>query len=203
MSITEPITHPETAARSAGTGGISADDPDAVEKLKKKLEGLQAAQDTMRAANAYYRKHKTLDGCTALSPENIAKLKSSMAENRRLEDKPFLSWQLSNNGAEIRRVKARIEQLTRQRATGYVGWEFDGGTVEANQDNNRLQVFFDQKPGEDVRAELKANGFHWSPRAGAWQRQLNDNAIRAAGYVKAIWPVSGEHPRDLQRKGAG
>lgn len=177
--------------RSVGTGGISADDPDAVQKLERKLEKLQATQDTMKAVNAYYRKHKALDGCPHLSQENIERLKANMVQGYRAGDKPFLSWQLSNNSAEIRRLKARIEQLTRQRETAYAGWTFDGGTVEANQDENRLQIFFDQKPGENIRTELKANGFHWSPRAGAWQRQLNDNAIRAAGRIQCIQPAKG------------
>lgn len=186
MSITKPI---------------SADDPGAIQKLEGKLKQLQELQERMRGTNAYYRKHKTLDGCPHLTPEQVEKLKSNMSGEFRSGDKPFLPWQLSNNSAEIRRVKARIEQLTQQRATGYVGWEFDGGTVEANQEENRLQIFFDHKPEEDVRAALKANGFHWSPRAGAWQRQLNDNAIWAADRIKSIQPVSGEKPSQLQRKG--
>lgn len=50
--------------RSTGMGGISADDPQAVSKLEKKLEKLEASQELMKAVNAYYRKHGTLDGCT-------------------------------------------------------------------------------------------------------------------------------------------
>ena len=42
--------------RSTGMGGISADDPQAVQKLEKKLAGLEKAQETMKAVNAYYRK---------------------------------------------------------------------------------------------------------------------------------------------------
>lgn len=44
--------------RSVGMGGISADDDLAVEKLTKKLEGLESLQATMKAVNAYFRKHK-------------------------------------------------------------------------------------------------------------------------------------------------
>ena len=50
--------------RSTGMGGISADDPQAVQKLEKKLAGLEKAQETMKAVNAYFCKHKTLDGCS-------------------------------------------------------------------------------------------------------------------------------------------
>ena len=182
--------------RSTGMGGISADDPNAVQKLEQKLAGLEKSQETMKAVNAYYRKHKTLDGCPDISPEKGQKLIASMASYDRV---PYPSWALSNNNAEIRRVKERIKSLSRQKEIGYVGWEFAGGKVEANTQDNRLQIFFEEKPDAEVREELKGNGFRWSPKAGAWQRQLNDNAYFAANYVKAIAPLTGEKPTDLQR----
>ena len=185
--------------RSTGMGGISADDPNAVQKLEQKLAGLEKSQETMKAVNAYYRKHKTLDGCPHLSPEGIEKMKAEMSSSWHYEDKPYPTWALSNNNAEIRRVKERIKALSRQKEIGYVGWEFAGGKVEANTQDNRLQIFFEEKPDAEVREELKGNGFRWSPKAGAWQRQLNDNAYFAANYVKAIAPLTGEKPTDLQR----
>ena len=81
---------------------------------------------------------------------------------------------------------------------GFVGWEFDGGKVEANTEANRLQIFFEDKPDEATREALKSNGFRWSPKAGAWQRQLTSNAYYAADYVKAIAPLTGEKPTELQ-----
>lgn len=186
--------------RSTGMGGISADDPDAVSKLQAKLANLQESQETMKAVNAYYRKHKTLDGCPDLPPQTLEKLKADMAQGWHLEDKPFASWALSSNNAEIHRIKARIESLTRKEQTPFAGWEFDGGKVEINREENRLQVFFDGKPDPDTRAELKDGGFRWAPSAGAWQRQLTDNAFRAADTIKAIAPLTGEKPTELQRK---
>lgn len=186
--------------RSTGMGGISADDPQAIQKLEAKLEKLQAAQDTMKAVNAYYRKHKTLDGCPNLSAESIEKMKSEMSSQWHIEDKPYPSWALSNNNAEIRRVKGRIAELTRKQETAYAGWEFDGGTVEANKEDNRLQIFFDEKPDEKTRETLKENGFRWSPKAGAWQRQLNDNAIYAADRLPCIRPLSGKSPVEIQKE---
>ena len=185
--------------RSTGMGGISADDPQAVQKLEKKLESLEKSQETMKAVNAYYRKHKTLDGCPHLPPEELEKLKADMASSWHLEDKPFATWALSNNSAEIRRVKDRIKSLSQQKEIGFVGWEFDGGKVEANTEANRLQIFFEDKPDEATREALKSNGFRWSPKAGAWQRQLTSNAYYAADHVKAIAPLTGEKPTELQR----
>ena len=187
--------------RSTGMGGISADDPNAIKKLQDKLVGLEQSQETMKAVNAYYRKHKTLDGCPDLSTELINRLKADMSRSWRGEHaKPFEAWALSNNNAEIHRVKGRIEELMRRNNTAFAGWQFDGGRVEANGQDNRLQIFFDDKPDADTRAELKSNGFKWAPSAGAWQRQLNSNAYYACDYVKSIQPLTGEKPTELQRK---
>ena len=186
--------------RSTGMGGISADDPAAVEKLQKKLDSLERSQLIMKEVNTYYRKHGTLDGCALLSPDQIERLKSDMAASWRSSPKPFESYQLTNNNAEIRRVKARIEELSKRAEQTFSGWEFDGGHVEMNQEDNRLQVFFDGKPDADTRAELKSSGFRWAPSVGAWQRQLTDNAIRAADRLECIRPLSGEKPSQLQKK---
>ena len=58
--------------RSTGMGGISADDPAAIEKLQKKLDGLERSQLIMKEVNAYYRKHGKLDGCALLVPDPVS-----------------------------------------------------------------------------------------------------------------------------------
>ena len=186
--------------KSTGTGGIRADNPHAVEQLEKKLERLEQSQQTMKEVNAYYRKHQTLDGCTALGTMEIEKLKVSMEQPWHLGDKPFHSATLSNNSAEIRRIKARIAELKQYAEVGFQGWEFAKGKAVANQEMNRLQLFFEEKPSAQERQILRQNGFKWAPSVSAWQRQLNHQAILAAGRIDFIRPISGEHPRDLQPK---
>ena len=159
--------------RSTGMGGISADDPEAVPKLKEKLEGLERSQLIMKEVNVYYRKHGTLDGCALLSPDQIEKLKVDMARCSWLK-KPF---DLTNTSAEIRRVKERIEDLSKRAETDFSGWEFEGGHVE-----------------------IKGHGFRWAPSVSAWQRQLTDNALWAADRLACIQPLSGERPSQLQKK---
>jgi hypothetical protein len=168
---------------SVGRGGISSDDPNAVDKLQKKLENLEHMQELMKGVNAYYRKHKGLDGCTLLTPEEVEKLKADMQKQWHYEDKPYMSYELTNNNANIRRVKQRIKELEQAAETTYEGWSFDGGRVVMNKETNRIQIIYDDKPDSDVRSNLKSYGFRWAPSVGVWQRQLNRNGIYAAKKV--------------------
>lgn len=186
--------------KSVGMGGISADDKDAKDKLQTKLETLESLQKTMKTANAYFREHKTLEGCPVLSKEQIRSLSEDMKTRfyGREATKVFESYALQNNNAEINRLKTRIESLKNLEETVFVDWEFEGGNIKVNKEDNRLQVFFDEKPDADKRNELKSNGFRWAPSVGAWQRQLNTNAFRAANNIQCIKPLTGETPLNLQ-----
>ena len=180
--------------RGTGKGGISADDPEAVRKLKSKLAGLEQEQERMKAVNAYYRKHKTLDGCPHLTPEEIEKLKVSMARDWHPEPKPYPSFHLTNNNSMICQTRKRIEELSVKAETEYEGWAFEGGEVKMDVQANRLQVFFDEKPDRDTCSAMRHGGFRWAPSVGAWQRQLTDNAIYAAKHLDCLRPLSGEQP---------
>ena len=101
----------------------------------------------------------------------------------------YPAYALSNNNANIKRIRDRIAELEkRQTEQAPEGWEFDGGKVVVNTEMNRLQIIFDGKPDEAVRAELKGEGFRWAPSHKAWQRQLTDNALRAVRRLKCIAP---------------
>lgn len=178
---------------------ISSDDPEALAKLKEKLESLQISQTRMKQINAYYKKNGTCRGFHGLSDELADKLVEDMRHHP-WDKRPFAAYALANNNQNINTVKKRIAQLTEAKELGYQGWEFDGGKVVANADINRLQIFFDEIPDEEVRKELKGRGFKWARSVGAWQRQLTDNAIYAASRVKAIRPSDGSDPIKIQPK---
>ncbi len=182
--------------RSTGTGGISADDRQAVEKLEAKLDGLKAEQEHMKAVNAYYRKHKTLEGCPGLTPEGILELQASMSRDWRENPVPYPSYTLSNNNANIHRVEDRINDLKNR--SEFAGWEFPGGRAEVNEGENRLQLIFDEKPTDEQRRALKHGGFRWAPSQGVWQRQLTRNAIYAADQIDFIRPEGGGSISALQ-----
>lgn len=201
VAASEKADYYEAKARAAETNtAISSDDPEALAKLTEKLEGLQLSQTRMKQINAYYRKHGTCQGFHGLSDEEAERLDEGVRTGYSWETTPYPSYSLSLNNKEIHRIQERIKKLTEAQELGYQGWEFDGGTVVANSEKNRLQIFFDEIPSEEVRQELKGRGFRWARSEGAWQRQLTDNAIYAASRVKAIQPSDGSDPLKIQPK---
>ena len=93
-------------------------------------------------------------------------------------------------------MRQRIEDLSHK--AEFVGWTFPGGKARVNEAENRLQLIFEEKPDADQRQALKGEGFKWAPSQGAWQRQLNQNAIRAAARLDFLRPEDGTNPCQLQ-----
>ena len=179
------LTPSETIIEEYRTGknstAIASDDPLASYKLSAKLEFLEDKQKRMKAANAHYRKHKTMRGYANLSDEVADRLDERIKGDYSWCQAPYPPYELQNNNANIKTVRERLARLTSHREEQRIsGYAFDGGKVVANYDIDRLQVFFDEKPDSDTRAEMKSNGFRWAPSEEAWQRQLTANALYAA-----------------------
>ena len=170
---------------TAGSGGIQSGEADAVEKLQKKLDALEAQRERMKAVNQFFRKHGTLDGCPALSDAEREKLASDMAASWHLGKDPYPAFTLSNMGAEIRRLKDRVSAISKAEAAGLKEEQRDGVRIVEDPETMRIKLIFDDKPDEQTRDALKSNGFRWAPSAGAWQRVLNANGRFAAGRVLA------------------
>ena len=181
--------------RSVGTGPVDLADPHAREMLTERLNSQRQMLEDAKTANAYYRKNKTLEGCPGLSEKNRAWLTrpgvfaSGDGSPISLYGSPFPAYELDSIRSKIERTEQRLAELDRreqQAAESQTGTAFDGGQIVRNIDLNRLQILFDAIPSADTRAALKQNGFRWSPKNQAWQRQLTDNAERAARQVLSL-----------------
>ncbi len=162
---------------------ISSDDPDAVTKLRAKIEKAEALQETMKAANKLVRKGD-VDALADLLDCSREKAETVMQPDF-CGRRGFADYQLTNNSANIRRMKARIQTLEAADQTEPAGpVAGDGWQLEEHADDNRIWFIFDAKPPADVRAILKSHGFKWSPSRTAWVRMLN-NAGRFASEVVA------------------
>jgi len=175
------------ASRAAGVGhsGVSSDDPDAVTKLQEQVAELEQRQERMKAANRALRRGDDAALLTqGFSEAQIAKLKQPDFCGRT----GFPDYALQNNNANIRRIKQRIEELSK-RPTVDTERQVKGVQVIEDAGENRMCLVFPGKPTLDVRKNLRAHGFIWSPTRVAWVRKLNNAARYAAQCVLDALPA--------------
>jgi len=177
------------AARADGVGrsGVSSDDPDAIAKLREQVGQLEQVQERMKAANrALRRGDDAALYAQGLSEAQIAELKKpDFCGRTGLPD-----YALQNNNANIRRIKQRIEDLSK-RPTEDAERQVKGVRVIEDAGENRMCLVFPGKPEPDVRKNLRGHGFVWSPSRGAWVRKLNNGARYAAQCVLDALPADG------------
>lgn len=175
--------------KAVGRGPIDLADPHAREMLTERLEKLEKAFEKSKAINAYWRKHKSLVGFPEMSPEEAermtAEIKADLEQHTWITQ-PIPGYELTSLRDKIKRTSERLEELDKRQNAPADDEQHDGFTIVRNIELDRLQIVFDDIPAEEVRAALKANGFRWSPRNKAWQRQLTDNAERAAKQILNI-----------------
>lgn len=170
---------------------IRADDDDAIAKLQDKIAKAEEQQELMKAINKVVKSKK-------LDDDAKRKQLVEMGASDRLIDECLTPdyggrygippYMLTNNSANIRRMKDRLIVLEQEQARAQEETAVDveiapGVTLSENTDITRLQLFFPDKPPQAVRDLLKKNGFNFSYREGAWQRLLNDNARTAVRYM--------------------
>lgn len=195
----------EQRAESAKSStAIFSDDPEAVVKLKEKISGLEQAQERMKAANKVLRSKKHDD---TIKIKQLVEQGFSESEARSLL-KPdyagrigFPSYSLTNNAAKIRNTKKRLEQMQAQDSVTTSETRFNGGRIVDNAEENRLQIFFDDKPSEEIRTRLKRSGFKWARSSKAWQRHRSNQAMWLAEDITgANKERENETPSDFHKK---
>lgn len=164
---------------------IKSGDSDAVERLEEKLAGLKEDQERMKVANKFIRLKNVEKG-----NEGLTNMGYSEKEIKELREPNFCGrvgyppYMLQNNNANIHRVEGRLKQLKAAKERGSRKEENRYFRVVENTEIMRLQIFFDEKPVQDIRSILKKNGFKWSSKNGCWQRQLTDNARYSLERIK-------------------
>lgn len=164
---------------------IKSGDPDAIEQLEKKITELESEHKLHLSANKYYKKHKTLQGFEGLTSAEISQIESLIRDPSR-----FVPFYVSNETANLRRYKSRLERLKKEKnsagtcetvATSHQGVIFK---MVENTEIMRLQLFFEDKPSEKIRSLLKSHSFRWSGKNKCWQRQLTNNARFSYKHLK-------------------
>ena len=158
-----------------------------VERLQSKLEDLQNAQEMMKRANKIIRDKKLagvekVDELVAIgfSEEQAIKM---LDETTGWWGAGFAPFQLSNNNAKIKDTEAKIARHTFMASVEDKKETFPWGEYHQVFSEERYRFVFDGKPEEDIISLLKYEGFKWSPKNKAWQRQITPNEGRAVRRI--------------------
>lgn len=150
-----------------------------VERLQSKLDTLTELQEIMKAANKIVRSKKMseeeqIDGLVALGL-NEQQAIEILKPTERWQSVGFPTYQLQNNLAKIKATQAAIERHKAMAEAEDKEIKFNGGRVVVCNSDERMRFYFDEIPSVEVRNLMKRNAFKWSPKNGAWQRQLTNN----------------------------
>ena len=150
-----------------------------VERLQNKLDTLTELHEKMKAANKIVRSKKMveaeqIDELVALG-FNEQQAIEILKPTERWQSVGFPTYQLQNNLAKIKDTQAAIERHKAMAEAEDKEIKFNGGRVVVCNSDERMRFYFDEIPSVEVRNLMKRNAFKWSPKNGAWQRQLTSN----------------------------
>lgn len=150
-----------------------------VERLQIKLDTLIELHEKMKAANKIVRSKKMveaeqIDELVALGL-NEKQAIEILKPTERWQSVGFPTYQLQNNLAKIKATQAAIERHKAMAEAEDKEITFNGGRVVVCNSEERMRFYFDEIPSVEVRNLMKRNAFKWSPKNGAWQRQLTAN----------------------------
>lgn len=198
LAFIEKMRRPSKAKGDDGV--IYSDDSDAVEKLEKKIAAAERKQEIMKVTNAALRKlFKQKNGevpevseladkikhLFTVEPEmNAEAIARSSLKKNCFGGYGFEQYELTNNNANIRRMKARVIQL-KKKPTESVEIEIGETKIVMNPEAHRVQILFPDIPSAEIRKSLKSVGFRWSPNNQAWQRHLSNEALQYAKNIVA------------------
>lgn len=162
----------QKAEAAENNDNIYLGDDDARERLKKKIAELTALQEQMKGANKIIRAKSLSDieKIDALVNLGISRPQANKMVGAQII---FPGYALTNNNAKIsaaRKQLAKAEALASKDDREYT---IDDITIEECCSENRVRIYFPGKPDDEMRTQLKRNGFRWAPSMGCWQAYIN------------------------------
>ncbi|MGY3855423.1 DUF3560 domain-containing protein [Aeromonas aquatilis] len=164
---------------------------------RKHRRALERSDQAMRQSIALDNKAKRLEsraasvgqaGIASDDPTALEQLRAKLAEREQIQDKfkqankakrgSVPAWRLSNNNAEIRRLRQRIEEIQSLHQAAPIEREGDGWRMF--EDDGRITIQFDGKPAPEIRQLCRGSGFVWSPSRCAWVRKVTARAVKEA-----------------------
>lgn len=176
-----------------GKSAISSDAPDAIDLLKEKLSKLEDDQAKMISANKIIRSKKYTDDQKVIELEKIG-IHHAIGKELLKPDYAgrigYAQYETTNNNANIRRIKQRIEALEREKKEESKIWNIGDIEITDSIEENRVMIVFPGIPAEYIREHLKQSGFRWAPSKGAWMA-YRTSAWRIPGFIRMLSVMPG------------
>jgi hypothetical protein len=160
-----------------------------VAALEREIVKCETAQATWKAINLALRKKGTDDEKAARIVADFGyseKTARKLLEPDELGNVGIPSYLLTNNNAQIKRLKERLTQEAARAVVEEADFPFEGGVVSYDPDAERLRVKFDSRVPREMYDRLKSSGFVFSHTLGTFQRKLTGNAVRATELLLGI-----------------
>lgn len=168
---------------------IMAGDKNAIERLQAEIAERETKQAHMKLVNATIRKHLKQDASIKRAALLAVGLTEAQATAALTKDCfggiGFASYELTNNNANIQRMKGRLVVIGRDQSTPASNYEGNAATVEDCPADNRVRLTFPGKPSVEIRSKLKSSGFRWTPSLGVWQAYRHHHTIELAKQIAA------------------
>jgi hypothetical protein len=84
-----------------------------------------------------------LKKCTSPAKKNVA---AWLKNKEPCHWSHFAGYEPHNNNHNIRRLKERLDQIEKTKAAPSTEVRLSGGVIVGNQEDNRVQIIFDDKP---------------------------------------------------------
>lgn len=150
-----------------------------IDRYKAELEGMKRSHDLMKEGNKIIAKAKK-DGT-----DITEYLTTTFGIKPHMIDWTMkFGFGLQNNNANMKRVEQRIKEMEQKEAKRESGasakYSFEQGEFMVNYEEDRIQIFFTDRPSKDELTEWKNKGlntYNWSPSNKCWQRKITSNAL--------------------------
>lgn len=159
------------AEAAANNNAIYTEDEDSIERLDDKIAFLEKVQQAMKDRNKIIRAKLSDDEKVA----RLVKLGMEEQDARALLVPDFCgrvgypAYKLANNNATLRTAKKRLESVRQLKSQERKEYDVNGVRVVENPQENRFQIFFSEKPADDIRRKLRHAGYRYSYENGCWQ----------------------------------
>jgi len=167
-----------SAKASQNSTAIFSDDPQATDKLTDKIAALEAKQELMKATNKAIKKNDraALVALGYTDEEATDWLTKPMPFVRGLG---YPAYAITNNGANIRRLKERAQQVERKQAMEDKTEEIGEIRIEYTPSENRIRIFYPGRVDLETYKLLKQHGYRVlrTEGEGAFSAYYNANAL--------------------------